>query len=71
MKTTREIFKDYKLRNAAQFILTAKNKDELRESVSGLTFYEVEGMDDLKKAFILKAEELGVEEDKLYSWIEY
>lgn len=63
------LYEEYLLENAPKYIECAKTKDELQEVVQNLYFEDVIHRNDIIQAFNNKAQVLGIDEDKLFSWI--
>ena len=69
-KSIDELYSDYKLFYAKRYIEIAKTKEDLFDAVKGLPMFEVCEREDIINAFSKKALELGIDEDKLFSWLE-
>lgn len=66
-----KLYLDYKLTYCKDYIKSAKNRNQLYEAVQGLPFEVIAERKDIIDAFAIKANQLGIDEDKLFSWLEY
>ena len=71
MKNFEEHYYNYKLNTVKYYIRKAQDKNDLYNAVKGLSFDDIKNDKELIVMFNTKAESLGVDEDKLFSWLDY
>lgn len=65
-----ELYVDYKIHYAKRYIEMARTAKDLYDAVKQIPFEKVFEREDIIMAFNKKASELGVDEDKLFSWLD-